>query len=98
MINSPARRSPLGLFPGQPTPRRYDRVVEILRTRHHSHRAEQAYTHWICRFVLGHKDIKTAMVYARIEPWRSRGPQPPRPAAKGALDRAPGIVRTEASA
>jgi len=29
-----ARRSPLGLFPGQPTPWLYDRVVEVLRTRH----------------------------------------------------------------
>ncbi len=26
------RRSPLGLFPGQPMPRLYDRVVEVLRT------------------------------------------------------------------
>lgn len=35
MNNSPAgRRSPLGLFRGQPTPRLYDRVIEILRTRH----------------------------------------------------------------
>ena len=25
------RRSPLGLFPGEPTPRLYDRVVEVLR-------------------------------------------------------------------
>ena len=28
------RRSPLGLFPGEPTPRLYDPVVEALRTRH----------------------------------------------------------------
>jgi hypothetical protein len=35
MNNSPAdRRSPLGVFPGEPTPRLYDRVVEVLRTRH----------------------------------------------------------------
>jgi len=27
-------RSPLGLFPGEPTPRLYDCVVELLRTRH----------------------------------------------------------------
>jgi hypothetical protein len=33
MNNSPAdRRSPLGLF-GEPTPKPYDRVVEVLRTR-----------------------------------------------------------------
>ena len=39
MNNSPATlRSELGLFPGKPTPRIYDRVVEALRTRHHSRR------------------------------------------------------------
>jgi len=32
------RRSPLGCFPGQPTPRLYDRVVEVLRARHYSRR------------------------------------------------------------
>ena len=35
MNNSPAdRRSPLGLFPGEPTARLCDRWVEVLRTRH----------------------------------------------------------------
>ena len=35
MNNSPVdRRSPLGLFPGEPTPRLYDRLVEVLRIRH----------------------------------------------------------------
>jgi hypothetical protein len=35
MKNFPVdRRSPLGLFPGEPTPRLYDRVVEVLRTQH----------------------------------------------------------------
>jgi hypothetical protein len=37
------RRSPLGLFPGQPMPRLYDRVVKVLRTRHYSRRTEEAY-------------------------------------------------------
>ena len=32
-----------GLFPTQPTPRHYDRVVEVLRTRHYSLRTEQTY-------------------------------------------------------
>lgn len=35
------RCSPLGLFPGQPTPRLYDCVVEALRTRHYSLRTER---------------------------------------------------------
>ena len=48
------RQSPLGLFPGQPKPRLYDRVVEALRTRHYSRRTEQAYIHWIRRFILFH--------------------------------------------
>jgi hypothetical protein len=42
------------MFPGQPTPRLYDRVVEVLRTRHYSRRTEQAYIHWIRRFILFH--------------------------------------------
>ncbi len=37
MNNSPNdRRSPLGLFSGEPTPRLYVRVVEVPRTRHRS--------------------------------------------------------------
>jgi len=53
-MNNPGtlRRSPLGMFPGQPTPRLYDRVVEVLRTRHYSRRTEQACIHWIRRFIL----------------------------------------------
>ena len=49
------RRFPLGTFPGQPTPRLYDRVVEVLRARHYSRRTEEAYIHWIRRFILFHK-------------------------------------------
>ena len=48
------RRSPLGMFPGQPTPRLYDRAVEVLRSRHYSRRTEEAYIHWIRRFILFH--------------------------------------------
>jgi len=55
MNNSPAlRRSPLGLFPGEPTPRLYDREVKIVRTGHYSRRTEQAYIHWIRRFIRFH--------------------------------------------
>ena len=39
MNNSSAlRRSPFGVFPGQQAPRLYDRVGEVLRTRHYSRR------------------------------------------------------------
>ncbi len=45
------QRPPLGLFPGQPTPRLYDRTVEVLRALHYSRRTEEAYLHWIGRFI-----------------------------------------------
>jgi len=55
-MNNPStlRRSPLGMFPGQPTPRLYHRVVEVLPTRHYSRRTEQACIHWIRCFILFH--------------------------------------------
>jgi len=42
---------PLGLFPEQPAPRLYDRAVEVLRARHYSRRTEEAYVHWMRRFL-----------------------------------------------
>jgi site-specific recombinase XerD len=48
------RRTPLGLFPGQLAPRRYDCVGEALRSRYHSRRTEEAYLHWIHRFLRFH--------------------------------------------
>jgi integron integrase len=47
-------RSPLGVFRGRPTLRLYDRVVEVLRTRHYSRRTEEAYLQWIRRFLVFH--------------------------------------------
>ena len=100
MNNSVAdRRSPLGLFPGQPVPGLYDRVVEVLRTRHYSRRTEEAYLHWIRRFLLFHTGAHPRKVaesdcpdhdglHARIESWRARGPQPPRPSARSRVQRA----------
>ena len=49
-----ALRGPLGLFPDQQKPRLYDRVVEVLRARHYSGRTEEAYVHWIRRFIVFH--------------------------------------------
>jgi hypothetical protein len=48
------RRSPSGPFPGEPAPRLYDRVAEVMRTRHYLRRTEQAYIQWIRRFQLNH--------------------------------------------
>ncbi len=50
------RQWPLGLLPAQPTPRLYDRVVEVLRTRHYSRRTEQTYE--------GGYDIRTVQLVA----------------------------------
>ena len=49
-----SRATPLGLHPGQPQPRLYDRLIEVLRTGHYSRRTEQAYVHWIQRFLVFH--------------------------------------------
>jgi site-specific recombinase XerD len=49
------RRSPLGLFPDKPAPRLYDRMVKVLRVRHYSRRAEDAYVHWIRRYLEFHQ-------------------------------------------
>jgi len=48
------RRSPLGLFPDRPMPRLYDRIIEVLRVRHYSRRTEEAYLHWIRRYIEFH--------------------------------------------
>ena len=88
MNNSVAdRRSPLGLFPGQPAPRLYDRVVEVLRTRHYSRRTEEGYLHWIRRFLLFHagahprklaeSDVQTTMVYTHVLNRGGRGVHSP---------------------
>ena len=50
-IASLSRRTPLGLTPDQPVPRLYDRLVEVLRVHHYSRRTEQAYVHWIRRYI-----------------------------------------------
>ena len=99
MSNSAAnRRSPLGLFPAQPTPRLYDCVVDARRTRPYSRRTEEAYLHWIRRFILFHTGAHPRELaesdspdhdglHPGIESWWARGPQPPRPAAEGCLRR-----------
>jgi len=46
---------PLGLFPDTPAPRLYDRIIEVLRVRHYSRRTEEAYIHWIRRFIEFHQ-------------------------------------------
>jgi integron integrase len=43
--------APLGLFEGQPSPRLYERTVQVFRAKHYSPRTEKAYLHWIGRYL-----------------------------------------------
>jgi len=60
------RQSPLGLFPAQPTPRSYERVVEVLRTGHYCRRSEQTYESGYdiraAQELLGHGEVKSTML------------------------------------
>jgi hypothetical protein len=97
MSNStPDRRSLLALFPGQPTPRPYDRAMEVPRTRHHSRRTEQAYCFGSDpteseggkqKAESGTRLVLLPSAFCFLPSALSRGPQPPRPAVKGALGR-----------
>lgn len=49
--SSQQRRPPLGLFTDKPTPRLHDHMVEVLRVRHYSRRTEEAYVHWVRRYI-----------------------------------------------
>ena len=51
VYSSQQRRTPLGLFADKPTPRLYDHMVEVLRVRHYSRRTEEAYVHWVRRYI-----------------------------------------------
>ncbi|MEQ8787833.1 MAG: integron integrase [Pirellulaceae bacterium] len=56
MSNSTNRsRPPLRLLPDRPSPRLYDAIVEAFRVRHYSRRTEQAYVHWIRRYLEFHQ-------------------------------------------
>ncbi len=47
--------APLRLVPDQPSPRLYDRAVEVFRAYHYSRRTEQCYLHWMTRFIHFHR-------------------------------------------
>jgi hypothetical protein len=57
VFDSPARRLLVVHEPepgGRPRPRLLDRVRQAVRARHYSRRTEQAYVHWIKRFIFFH--------------------------------------------
>jgi hypothetical protein len=58
-------RSPLGVFTDKPVPRFYDRIVEVLRVRHYSRRTEDAYVHWIRRYIELHQPLHPRQLAVR---------------------------------
>jgi integrase len=75
---------PLGLFPGQPTPRLYDHLAGVLRVTSHTFRHSFA-THLLAdgydirtvQELLGHKDVRTTMIYTHVLNRGGRGVRSP---------------------
>lgn len=51
MPTASQRTKPLGLFQDKHTPWLYDHLIGVLRVRHDSRRTEEAYVHWVRRYI-----------------------------------------------
>jgi hypothetical protein len=54
MVDKPA--SAPSVLPGGSPPKLLDRVRHVIRARHDSRRTEEAYVHWIRRYIAFHRE------------------------------------------
>jgi integrase len=61
------RAPPLGLLSGKPTPRRYDRIIEVRRVQTiRQHDLPDGYDIRTVQELLGHQDVQTTLIYTHL--------------------------------